>query len=279
MLTARSEQRIVSWIRWSDTRAALAGGEGLLLNDTSGIYPSTPSSVPSDAGSHSAGGPATSDSYEIIYGMLCQPGIAFFQEVQTITGRITRIAHHHRSRGSVEDETEVMAIAADILRDLSSLYERRPALTDHAVSGNIRGDALAEPLASAVVRSFQTYVVNFYACYVHLHRVAHRHLARSRAVSTALQKIREIMHFMVENNESIPVNTLWPLFMWGSEEDDYEECRWILETIRSLRHVASNATMIADALEEIQKRQREAGARVHIRSVLMELFNGTLAIV
>lgn len=211
--------------------------------------------------------------------MLCQPGIAFFQEVQTITGRITRIAHHHRSRGSVEDETEVMAIAAEILRDLSALYDRRPALMDHAVSGNIRGDALAEPLASAVVRSFQTYLANYYVCYVHLHRVAHRHLARSQAVSTALDKIKEIMHFMVENSEAIPVNTLWPLFMWGSEEADFEECQWILETIRSSRHVASNANMIADALEEIQRRQREAGTRVDIRTVLVELFNGTLAII
>lgn len=274
-----SEQRIVSWIRWSDARAALAGGEGLLLNDTSGIYPSTPSSGPSDPGSQSDATPASSDSHEVIYGMLCQPGIAFFQEVQTITGRITRIAHHHRSRGSVEDETEVMAIAAEILRDLSALYDRRPALMDHAVSGNIRGDTLAEPLASAVVRSFQTYLANYYVCYVHLHRVAHRHLARSQAVSTALDKIKEIMHAMVHDNESIPVNTLWPLFMWGSEEQDVDECQWILATIRNSRHVASNANMIADALEEVQKRQREAGTRVDIRNVLVELYNATLAII
>lgn len=211
--------------------------------------------------------------------MLCEPGIVFFQEVQTITGRITRIAHHHRSRGSVEDETEVMNIAADILRDLSSLYDRRPALMDHAVSENISGDTLAEPLASAIVRSFQTYLANFYACYIHLHRVAHRHLARSKAVVTSLVKIKEITHLMANKNESIPVNILWPLFQWGSEEDDYDECQWILETIRSLQHVATNANMAADVLQEIQRRQRELGTRVDIRSVCLELFNDTFAIV
>lgn len=211
--------------------------------------------------------------------MLCEPGIAFFQEVQTITGRITKIAHYHRSRGSVEDETEVMAIAADILRDLSSLYDRRPALMDHAVSGNISRDALAESLASAIVRSFQTYLANYYACYIHLHRVAHRHLARSKAVVTALSKIKEMMHLVVKNNESIPVNMLWPLFLWGSEEDDYDECQWILETIRSLQHVVTNANMTADVLQEVQRRQREAGTRVNIRSVCLELFNATFAIV
>ncbi|KFY48549.1 hypothetical protein V495_01232 [Pseudogymnoascus sp. VKM F-4514 (FW-929)] len=261
------EQRIISWIRWSDARAALTGGEGLLVNDTSGIYPSSPSPPP-DSGPH-----------EVIYDMLCQPGIAFFQEVQTITGRIAKIAHGHRSRGSVEDETEVMAIAAGILKDLSSLYESRPALMEHAVSGNISSDTLAEPLASAIVRSYRTYLANFYVCYIHLHRVAHRHLDRSKAVDTALCKIKEIVHLMVNKDESIPVNMLWPLFLWGSEEDDYDECQWLLETIRSLQHVASNANMTADVLQEIQRRQREAGARVDIRSVCLELFNVTFAII
>lgn len=150
---------------------------------------------------------------------------------------------------------------------------------DHAVSENISNDTLAEPLASSIVRSFQTYLANFYACYIHLHRVAHRHLARSKAVVTALCKIKEMMHLMASKNESIPVNMLWPLFQWGSEEDDYEECQWILETIRSLQHVATNANMAADVLQEIQRRQRELGTRVDIRSVCLELFNATFAIV
>ncbi|SPN96480.1 uncharacterized protein DNG_00008 [Cephalotrichum gorgonifer] len=272
------EQRIISWIRWSDARAALAGGEGLLINDTSGIFPSTPSTTSPSSDVTSPGPPSNSGSYEVVHGMLCQPGIAFFQEVQTITGRITRIAHVHRSRGSVDDETEVMAIAAEIRRDLSSLYDRRPALMDHAASGNIAG-VLAEPLASAIVRSFQTYLANFYVCHIHLHRVAHRHLARPEAVTTAVRKIKEITHLMVSSDESIPVNMLWPLFLWGSEEDDQDECQWILETIRSLRHVATNANMAADVLQEIQRRQREAGTRVDIRSVCVELFNATFAII
>lgn len=211
--------------------------------------------------------------------MLCVPGIVFFQDVQTITGRITRIAHCHRSRGSVEDETEVMAVAAEISRELSSLYDRRPALMDHAVSGNISSDALAEQLASAVIRSFRTYLSNFYACYIHLHRVAHRHLDRSVAVRTAICKLKEMIHAMVNSEESISVNILWPLFLWGSEEDDVEECQWILETIRKLQNITTNAHKIADLLQEVQKRQREAKARVDIRSVCLELFEAPIAIV
>ncbi|KAJ5170008.1 Protein of unknown function DUF3468 [Penicillium coprophilum] len=276
-----TELRIISWIRLLDARAASAGGEGVLVNDTSGIYTCTspqnsasPSSTPQSMSS--ATNPGAS---EVIYDLLCQPGIAFFMEVQTITGRITRIAHNHRSRGSVEDETEVMAIAAEILSDLSSLYDRRPPLTDHAVAGSIGSDTLAEPLASTIVRSFQTYMANFYACYIHLHRVAHRHLVRSKAAVTALSKIKEIVHCMVNNNESIPVNMLWPLFLWGTEEDDHDEFQWILHTIRGLQHVFTNANMTADVLQETQRRQREGGKRVDIRSVCLELFYTTFAIV
>ncbi|KAJ5823772.1 hypothetical protein N7447_006112 [Penicillium robsamsonii] len=276
-----TELRIISWIRLLDARAASAGGEGVLVNDTSGIYTCTspqnsasPSSTPQSMSSTTNPG-----AHEVIYDLLCQPGIAFFMEVQTITGRITRIAHNHRSRGSVEDETEVMAIAADILSDLASLYDRRPPLTDHAVAGSIGNDTLAEPLASTIVRSFQTYMANFYACYIHLHRVAHRHLVRSKAAVTALSKIKEIVHCMVNNNESISVNMLWPLFLWGTEEDDYDEFQWILETIRGLQHVFTNANMTADVLQETQRRQREGGKRVDIRSVCLELFYTTFAIV
>lgn len=272
------EQRIVSWIRLLDARAASAGGDGLLVDDTSDIiYQLTPRSPGSS--SQSTDPPTNSGPHEVIYEMLCQPGIAFYQEVQTITVRITRIAHAHRSRGSVEDETEVMAIAADILKDLKSLHDRRPALMEYAVSGSIGEDTLAKPLASAIVRSFQTYLVNFYACYVHLHRVAHRHLARSKSVTMAIQRIREILHLMASTNEHIPVNVLWPLFLWGTEEDDQEECQWILATIRSLHDIASNANMAANVVQEIQMRQREAGSRVDIRSVCLELFNTTFAIV
>ncbi|KAE8373881.1 hypothetical protein BDV26DRAFT_284765 [Aspergillus bertholletiae] len=272
------EQRIVSWIRLLDARAASAGGEGLLVDDTSGIVSlMTPSSPTSS--SRSPGPVANSGPHEVIYEMLCQPGIAFYQEVQTITVRITRIAHVHRSRGSVEDETEVMAIAANILRDLESLYHHRPTLMDYAVSGAIGEDTLAEPLASAIVRSFQTYLANFYACYIHLHRVAHRHLARSKIVVTAIDKIKEILHAMTNSTEYIPVNMLWPLFLWGSEEDDPNECQWILTTIRSLQDIVTNANMAANALQEIQTRQQQAGSRVDIRSVCMELFNTTFAII
>ncbi|KAK3185590.1 hypothetical protein K4F52_005690 [Lecanicillium sp. MT-2017a] len=267
---------------WSDARAAVAGGQGHIVNDTTCTLPPTPgsttSATPSSRVASNLRPPSNSNTYDATYEILCQPGINFFEETQTITGRITRIAHRHRSRGSVEDETEVMAIAADILKDLSCLYNRRPALMDDAVAGNM-DHVLMEPLASAVSRSFQTYIANFYVCYIHLHRVAHRHLVNSEVVLNAIGKIKDITHHILRNNESLPVNMLWPLFMWGSEEEDESERRWIVESIRNFGGVATNANMAADVLQEIQKRQKEGGTRVDIRSVCVELFDTTFAII
>ncbi|CAK7237944.1 hypothetical protein SEUCBS140593_010216 [Sporothrix eucalyptigena] len=188
--------------------------------------------------------------------MLCQPGIVFYQEAQTITVRITRIAHAHRSRGNVEDETEVMAIAATILKDLAALFARRPAIMDTAVGKTSRGNSmmnlLSPSLASVIVRSYNAYLANFYDCYIRLHRVAHRHLVRSQSVLTAVEKIKDMVHAMADgpSNGSSPegatgnhimLNLMWA-FLWG------DECRWIINTIRSLHHLVINANMTVNAL-------------------------------
>ncbi len=98
-------------------------------------------------------------------------------------------------------------------------------------------------------------------------------------LNRALAGIRELMRSMVVSCETLPVNVLWPLFLWGCEEDDPEECRWIVDTIRSLESIVTNANITADLLHEVQRRQRECRGRVDIRSVAVELFKASFAIV
>lgn len=245
-----------------------AGGEGLFLADTDeSLFDASPAA-------NSASEPETLDSEieEILFDVLYHPGIAFYQKAQSFVGRITKLDLWHRTRGTVQDETEVMALAAQISKDLHALYGQRPALMDHAVAGNLTEKHLAINLAGALTRSFRTYLANYYASFLHLHRVAYVQYPKTKDVNSAIANIKRLSHLMAETDESLPVNLLWPLLMWGCEEDSLEERKWILDCIRGLESIATNAKATADLLEEVQRRQDEVKRRVDVRSVSQEYF-------
>ncbi|KAJ8114796.1 hypothetical protein OPT61_g3414 [Boeremia exigua] len=263
------ERRLISWLRLLDARAVSTnGGEGLLLADTDeALFDASPAANP-------APGPETQDTEieEILFDVLYHPGIVFYQKVQSFVGRITRIDPWHRSRGTVQDETEVMALAAQISKDLHALYGQRPALMDHAVAGNLTEKHLAQNLAIALTRSFRTYLANYYASFIHLHRVAYVQYPKTKDVITAIAEIKRLSHLMAQTDDSLPVNLLWPLMIWAAEEENLDERRWVLESIRGLESIASNAKATGDLLEEVIRRQDEGKRRVDIRSVSQEYF-------
>ncbi|KAH7402075.1 fungal-specific transcription factor domain-containing protein [Phaeosphaeria sp. MPI-PUGE-AT-0046c] len=264
-----SERRLISWLRLLDARAvSTAGGEGLFLADTDEtFFDASPAPVATNE-------PETLDTEieEMLFDVLYHPGIVFYQKVQSFVGRITRIDPWHRGRGTVQDETEVMGIAAQISKDLHALYGQRPALMDHAVAGNLTEKHLAKNLAAALTRSFRTYLANYYASFLHLHRVAYVQYPKTKDVLAAIANIKRLSHLMAQTDESLPVNLLWPLLMWGAEEDSTEERGWIVDAIRGLESIATNAKPTADLLEEVQRRQDECKRRVDVRSVSQEYF-------
>ncbi|KAH7072715.1 fungal-specific transcription factor domain-containing protein [Paraphoma chrysanthemicola] len=263
------ERRLISWLRLLDARAvSTAGGEGLFLADTDEtLFDASPAA-------NSASEPETLDTEieEILFDVLYHPGIVFYQKVQSFVGRISRIDPWHRSRGTVQDETDVMAVAAQISKDLHALYDQRPALMDHAVAGNLTEKHLARNLAAALTRSFRTYLANYYASFLHLHRVAYVQYPKTKDVITAIANIKRLSHLMAQTDESLPVNLLWPLLMWGAEEENADERTWIVEAIRGLETIATNAKPTADLLVEVQRRQDEGKRRVDVRTVSQEYF-------
>lgn len=230
-----------------------------------------------------AGNNDVDEVYEGLHDALSRPGFIFFQKVQSFMGRISLIDKWHRSRGTVEDETEVMHVASKISRDLSRLFQQRPPLMDLASHNRILQPHLSEALASSIIRGLRTYLANYYASFIHLHRVAYVHLPRTQNVHKALSTIRQMARMMEEDarasNEPLPVNMLWPLLMWGTEEDSQEERAWIISNVRKMGDIATNASITADVLEEVQKRQDASKARVDIRSVMQDIFNSSFAIV
>ncbi|OAA63623.1 hypothetical protein SPI_03786 [Niveomyces insectorum RCEF 264] len=295
------------WLRLLDARAVSAGGEGLFLStDDERLLVETPpagaleaelrrfddrspSDQPAGGAPHGGGGgggdgsaEASDDIEDVLFQILYQPGVLFFQKVQSFMGRISRIDPWHRSRGTVEDEMEVMTISAGIAADLRTLYDNRPVLMDYAVAGQLTAAYVSAQLACTVTRSFRTYLCNYYASKVHLHRVAYKTLPLTREAADALAQIRRLARLLVEaldaEDDALPANMLWPLLMLGSEEQDAGERAWIRAQILRMQRVAGNSQITAQVLAELQARQDAAQARVDIRSVMHAIFNSCFAI-
>jgi hypothetical protein len=237
------EIRLLSWLRLLDARAVSAGGDGFFLSDHDEalLVEASPSSLADEPDEHLEEN-TEGELEDLLFQMLYQPGIIFFQKVQSFMGRISKIDPWHRSRGTVDDETEVMNIAARISKDLKTLYESRPPLMDYAVSGKLTSAHVSPHLAATITRVFRTYLSNFYASRVHLHRVAYKALPLSGETSEALAAIKNLTKLMVnfqEDVEALPVNMLWPLLMLGSEEQNLDEREWIKLQIMCMEKVAT----------------------------------------
>ncbi|RMY67117.1 hypothetical protein D0864_11662 [Hortaea werneckii] len=165
------ERRLISWIRLVDARTSSAGGDGAFLAATEDAA-LTPDKTARDSAPTHTGVSVGVDAEieEILFDILYTPGIVFYQGVQSIMARVSNIDPWHRSRGTVEDETEVMSVAAGILRDLKTLETQRPALMDHAVAGSLTERHLAPDIAVAITRSYRTYWANYESSFIHLHR-------------------------------------------------------------------------------------------------------------
>ncbi|RGP78487.1 transcription factor [Fusarium longipes] len=277
------EKQLLLWIRLLDGRAVSAGGDGLFLtkDDEILLVEASPASFDGEPDDISKNDPVE-DIEDVLFQVLYQPGVVFYQKVQSFMGRISKIDPWHRSRGTVEDEIEVMNIGAVIATDLRTLYEHRPPLMDYAVAGKLTQPHVSKHLAFVITRAFRTYLSNYYASKVHLHRVAYKSLPLTKEASEALDQIRKLARQIVadlDTDDTLPINMLWPLLMLGVEEQDASEKAWIKTQILRMEKVAGNARITAQVLEEVQARQDAAKARMDIRSVMHEVFNSSFAIV
>ncbi|CCG82021.1 putative C6 finger domain protein [Taphrina deformans PYCC 5710] len=276
-----SEKRLFSWVRLVDARACLAGGEGAFLQETDSeafspdAHPKEELQLEADVPTHSM----DAQIEEVLFDVLHSPGLIFYQRVQSIMARVSKIDPWHRSRGTVADETEVMRIAEDIRQDLEQLGGARPSLTDHAVSGRLSDRHLGWSIAVAITHSYRLYWANYEAAFIHLHRVAHKHLPVTKEVLRARTTIKRIARLLQQDDDRpLPVNFIWPLLMACCEEDILDERKWMIGAIRSMQSGTSNAKPIADVLEEVHRRQDATGHRVDVRQTSVDLFNMSFAV-
>ncbi|KKK22939.1 hypothetical protein P175DRAFT_0521320 [Aspergillus ochraceoroseus IBT 24754] len=158
----------------------------------------------------------TQPSY-LIYNAIVGPAFHFFLQAQQVTRRIVCIDLHHRTRGTVSDEFEVLQIAHQVGADLETLWNRRPKVLDIYERPDALLDTLAPHLAVTICRTFRQYVAGFLALFVYLHRVAFAIYPRTDRVYRAVDQIIQLARVEAHRDQHVPASFVWPLFIAGLE--------------------------------------------------------------
>lgn len=263
------------WLKLLDAKVVSAGGRGFhLYSNPDSLDLNTVQGSDSPAGD---GEQASMETEDILFTSLNRQAYNFYLQVLNFSCRIAHLDKWHRSRGSVEDELEVLLAADKIMRDLNALWTRRPAIIDLADQKGLQ-QYIGSGLTTKIQHHLRTYTANFHACFIHLQRVAYAQLRSIPQIKPAVSKIVHLSLMTLEEGQSLPVSMLWPLMMAACEAEEEDTQSWIIECIEGMKVKVGNTTRTANLVREIVARQK-SGQRADARSVMHEAFEGEFAII
>ncbi|KAK1140719.1 hypothetical protein N8T08_009920 [Aspergillus melleus] len=227
---------IVSWVSLLDVKALIAGREGDPLLDLGTLSKQTTNSfdpTPPDDGHEEEHSLLSQPAY-LVQHAITAPVFHFFTQTQQVIRRIVSIDLHHRSRGTVSDEFDVLQIAHQVNADLESLWNTRPRILDiYNRPETHLFDTLRPTVAIQICSTFRQYVANFLAIFIYLHRVAFVIYPRTDRVHRAVDQIIQLATVEASGASSLPIGFLWPLFVAGLE-GSHEQRAWIVEAIQRM---------------------------------------------
>ena len=277
---------MVSWISLLDVKALIAGRDGDPLVELGQLSDSGTGGLSSTRETKETEPNDLSKPGYIIYEAIMGPVFQFFVQAQQVIRRIVCIDLHHRSRGTLSDEFEVLQIAHKVGADLETLWNRRPRVLDVYDQPEELFDTLNPSAAVEVCRTFRQYVANFLACFIYLHRGAFAIYLRTDRVHKAVDQIIQLARVETipsqreqeQEQRHLPMSFIWPLFVAGLE-GSLEQRRWIAQEMQRMaesqqtqpqRH--PNATQALTLLDEMTRRQDVSRTGADSRCVRRELF-------
>ncbi|GMG35582.1 unnamed protein product [Aspergillus oryzae] len=268
---------IVSWISLLDVRALIAGRDGDPLIELGMLDQAGTSEMDQRSEDELLSKPGY-----LIHNAIVGPAYSFLFKAQQVIRRIVCLDMHHRRRGTVSDEFEVLQVAHQIGADLEGLWNKRPRVLDVYDKPEELYNTLQPAVADEVCRTFRQYIANFLAIFIYLHRVAFVIYPRTDRVHRAVDQIIQLA--TVESgseNHRLPISFTWPLFVAGLE-GSLEQRGWIIQEMQRMADLPSdhspvaqrhpNAKKILQLLEEMTKRQDASRTWADSRLVRRELF-------
>lgn len=282
---------MVSWISLLDVKALIAGRDGDPLVELDQLSDPGTGGLSSTRETKETEPNVLSKPGYLIYEAIMGPVFRFFVQAQQVIRRIICIDLHHRSRGTLSDEFEVLQIAHKVGADLETLWNRRPRVLDVYDQPEELFDTLNPSAAVEVCRTFRQYVANFLACFIYLHRVAFAIYPRTDRVHKAVDQIIQLARVETTPSQNeqeqrhLPMSFIWPLFVAGLE-GSLEQRKWIVQEMQRMaesqqtqpqRH--PNATQALTLLDEMTRRQDVSRTGADSRCVRRELFTDSFVMI
>ncbi|KAJ6083581.1 hypothetical protein N7467_007716 [Penicillium canescens] len=292
---------LVSWVSLLDVKSLIAGREGDPLTELGNLpehgisiepqtFPTPRTTTPNDdpKEDETSEDPFRSPSY-LVYESIVGPAFQFFVQAQQIVRRIVCIDLHHRSRGTLSDEFEVLQIAHKVGADLETLWHKRPAVIDVYGRPEALADTLCAPVAMEICRTFRQYIASFLANFIYLHRVAFAIYPRTDRVNGAVDQIIQLATVESARPGHLPVSFMWPLFVAGLEGTS-DQRQWIVQEMHRMasvqatdpvtsltRHPAADKVLLL--LEEMTRRQDASRTWADSKCVRRELFSDFFVVI
>lgn len=293
---------LVSWVSLLDVKSLIAGREGDPLIDLGIIpehgvtlQPHEAAQKPQTAEVDCKQEDITEDPFRtpsyLVYDAIVGPAFRFFVQAQQVVRRIVSIDLHHRSRGTLSDEFEVLQIAHKVGADLETLWHRRPAVIDVYNRPDSLSNTLCGPVALEICRTFRQYVATFLANFIYLHRVAFAIYPRTDRVNGAVDQIIQLATVESANPAHLPISFLWPMFVAGLEGTEVQR-RWIVSEMQRMaavheadsdpgsrlaRHPSADRVLVL--LEEMTRRQDASRTWADSKCVRRELFSDFFVVI
>lgn len=253
----------------------------------------------------------TRSTVDLVYDTINQPSYDFFLKSQAFTNRILGLEYYSQEHASMQMSFETLKDGQRISADLHALWTSRPNTIRFLQDPKSLEDALQPQLARRVLVHIRVYTANYFAQFIHLHRIAFEAFPATADVHNAVKQIvsltKDIVQEVPERRQSqtqspsasssrstmngvpategsqaprtalaLPTMMLWPLFLACTESDTSDRL-WILEVLRGMIQPASpNIARTVYLLEELLRRQDQEGSRIDHRALKREIFDGDL---
>lgn len=267
---------VVSWVALLDVKSLVAGRDGDPLTDLGEVTQPPDDMDNDDILLHNAG--------YLVHEALVGPAFGFFLQTQQVIRRIVCIDLHHRSRGTVDDEFEVLQIAHRVGADLETQWQRRPRVVDLYDHPERVEGSLQPAVADELCRTFRQYVANFLAIFIYLHRVAFVIYPRTDRVHRAVDQIIQLAALeSTTGARHLPASFIWPLFVAGLEGSPAQR-GWIVAAMWRMEGLPAgqkhpNIGKARQLLEEMTRRQDLSRTWADSRCVRQELFTESFVMI